>query len=134
VLSCNLAPNSESCGIIYSIYRLICIDLPGYGESDAPTLPVKTYSFPGFADAVTEVINSLELENFIVVGWSLGGHVALELTSRLPQLQGLLITGTPPIEVSAEGLGKGFRIANPKILECFGKGDLIPNIKNNVKF
>lgn len=58
------------------------------------------------------------------MGWSLGGHVALELTSRLEQLKGLLITGTPPIEISIEGLGRGFKIANPKVLECFGKGNL----------
>jgi pimeloyl-ACP methyl ester carboxylesterase len=41
----------------------------------------------------------------------------------LPQLKGLLITGTPPIEISATGLGQGFK-ANPKLLECFGKGSL----------
>jgi len=35
-----------------------------------------------------------------------------------------LITGTPPIEISAQGLSRGFKVANPKILECFGKGNL----------
>lgn len=105
-------------------YRLIALDLPGYGESDPPNDPQKVYNFPGFADVVCEVINTLELENFAIVGWSLGGHVALELTSRLPKLKGILITGTPPIEISADGLGRGFRIADPRILECFGKGNL----------
>lgn len=105
-------------------YRLIALDLPGYGESSPPVNPEIVYSFPGFADTAAEVINSLRINNFIVVGWSLGGHVSLELTSRLPKLKGLLITGTPPIEISAEGLGKGFKVTNPKILECFGKGNL----------
>lgn len=105
-------------------YRLIAIDLPGYGKSDAPNDPEKVYSFPGFADVVIEVIHLLKLNTIVVVGWSLGGHVALELTSRLPELKGLLITGTPPIEISAEGLSRGFKIVNPKILDCFGKGNL----------
>jgi pimeloyl-ACP methyl ester carboxylesterase len=105
-------------------YRLICLDLPGYGESTPPIDPEKTYSFPGFADAVAEVVDLLKLQNIAVVGWSLGGHVGLELTSKLDQLKGLLITGAPPIEISAEGLSRGFRIPNPKILECFGKGNL----------
>lgn len=105
-------------------YRLIALDLPGYGRSNPPNDPQKVYSFPGFADVVSEVIDLMKLDNVIVVGWSLGGHVALELTSRLLQLKGLLITGTPPIEISAEGLSRGFKIANPKILECFGKGNL----------
>lgn len=105
-------------------FRLIGIDLPGYGESSKPANPEKTYSFPGFAEAVAEAVDRYGLRNLVVVGWSLGGHVALELTSRLKQLKGLLITGTPPIEISPEGLGKGFKIANPKILACFGKGNL----------
>jgi pimeloyl-ACP methyl ester carboxylesterase len=105
-------------------YRLICLDLPGYGESSPPNNPENVYSFPGFAEVVSEVVSLLELENIVIVGWSLGGHVALELTSKLDQLKGILISGAPPIEVSAEGLSQGFRIANPKILECFGKGNL----------
>lgn len=109
---------------LFSNYRLIALDLPGYGKSNPPTDPQKVYSFPGFADVVSEVVNIMKLDNIIIVGWSLGGHIALELTSRLPQLRGLLITGTPPIEISAEGLSRGFKVANPKILECFGKGNL----------
>ncbi len=105
-------------------YRIICIDLPGYGESDAPNIPEKVYSWPGYAESVEAVVHALDLQNVIVIGWSLGGHVGLELTSRLPRLRGLLITGTPPIEISAEGFSKGFKVVDPKILECFGKGNL----------
>jgi pimeloyl-ACP methyl ester carboxylesterase len=104
--------------------RLIALDLPGYGESEPPKDPEKIYNFPGFASIVAEVVNAMQLRNIVVVGWSLGGHVALELTALLPQLHGLLITGTPPIEISLAGLGKGFKALDPKILECFGKGDL----------
>ncbi len=109
---------------LFANYRLIALDLPGYGKSTPPNDPQKVYSFPGFADIVSEVITLMKLDNVVVVGWSLGGHVALELTSRVAQLKGLLITGTPPIEISAEGLSQGFKVANPKILECFGKGNL----------
>ena len=107
-------------------YRLIFLDLPGYGESDAPSDPEKVYSWPGYADSVAELVQSLGLKNIIVVGWSLGGHVGLELTSRLVQMKGLLIFGTPPIPISAEGFSRGFRIADPKIAACFGKGNLTP--------
>lgn len=105
-------------------YRLISIDLPGYGESEKPKDPEKVYCFPGFAQSVAMAVEHLKLENFVIVGWSLGGHVALESTSIFNQLRGLLIFGTPPIEISEKGLSCGFRIANPKILECFGKGNL----------
>lgn len=105
-------------------YRLICMDLPGYGESDPPEDPEKVYSFPGFAEIVVEVIHLLKLKNIIIVGWSLGGHIAIELTTRLDQLQGLLITGAPPIAISAEGLSRGFKIVDLEIQKCFGKGNL----------
>lgn len=110
---------------LFRNYRLIALDLPGYGKSNPPKEPDKVYSFPGFADIVTEVIHAMQLNNLVVVGWSLGGHVALELTSRLSQLKGVLITGTPPIEISATGLAKGFKALDPKIFACFGKGDLL---------
>ena len=108
----------------FADYRLIGIDLPGYGQSSPPNDPVKAYSFSGFADVIAEVICLLGLQSVIVVGWSLGGHVALELTSRVFQMKGILLTGAPPIEVSSKGLEQAFKISNPKILECFGKGNL----------
>lgn len=109
---------------LFDRYRLISIDLPGYGESERPKDPEQVYHFPGFAHAVAQVVEHLELENCVIVGWSLGGHVALETTSLLHSLKGLVIFGTPPIEISEKGLSCGFRVGNPQILECFGKGNL----------
>ncbi len=109
---------------LFANYRLIAVDLPGYGKSEPPKDPQDVYNFPGFAGVVAELIGILELNNIVVVGWSLGGHVALELTAFLPQLRGLLITGTPPIEISLQGLSKGFKALDPKIFECFGKANL----------
>lgn len=109
---------------LFANYRLIALDLPGYGKSAPPKEAQNIYSFPGFASIVAEIIQIMKLNNIVIVGWSLGGHVALELTSYLPQLQGLLITGTPPIEISFAGLSQGFKALDPKIFECFGKGNL----------
>lgn len=109
---------------LFSHYRLIALDLPGYGESEPPKEPQKIYNFPGFASVVAEIIQRMQLKNIVIVGWSLGGHVALELTSTLSQLRGLLITGTPPIEISGAGLTKGFKALDQNILECFGKENL----------
>lgn len=103
-------------------YRLICIDLPGHGESDPAKSPEEVYSFPGYADVVAEVVNGLGVNNFAIVGWSLGGHIALESIKRIPtdKLKGMLITGAPPIELSPEGIGRGF-LPNPKIADLLGK-------------
>jgi pimeloyl-ACP methyl ester carboxylesterase len=85
-------------------YRLIAIDLPGHGKSDNALDPARTYTRPGFGGAVIEVIQKLELERPVIFGWSLGGHIALEIMPRLPMLRGVAICGTPPVgTVMSEG-------------------------------
>ncbi|AWN72935.1 alpha/beta hydrolase [Legionella anisa] len=116
--------NKQMNADILKSYHRIAIDLPGYGESAPPIDPLKTYSFPGFAEAITEAVHQLPIKKLIIVGWSLGGHVALEMISKLPQLIGLLITGTPPFEVSLQGIQKGFKVLDPEIMACFGKKEI----------
>jgi pimeloyl-ACP methyl ester carboxylesterase len=90
-------------------YRLIAIDLPGHGKSDDSTEPKKTYSLPGYADVAMDVLSKIDVQRATIVGWSLGGHIALDMLKRWPGTQGVLITGTPPIQLSAEGFKQGFR-------------------------
>src|ERR1700719_1531006 len=68
----------------------------GHGESDDAKDP-STYSLPGHARAVWAVVNAFGLHEAWFVGWSLGGHVALEMAPDLPQARGLLIFGAPPL-------------------------------------
>jgi pimeloyl-ACP methyl ester carboxylesterase len=88
-------------------YRVIAPDLPGHGASSDATDPVRSYSMPGYADAMTEVLGLLGVGEAVVFGWSLGGHIGLEMISRFPGMLGLMITGTPP--VSPEQVTQGFR-------------------------
>ncbi|WP_185681090.1 alpha/beta fold hydrolase [Parvibaculum sedimenti] len=77
-------------------YRLIAFDLPGHGESsDAPD-PGATYSIHGFANAAIAFLKARGISQAVVMGWSLGGHVALELMARWPGTVAAWITGTPP--------------------------------------
>lgn len=84
-------------------YRMIAFDLPGHGaSSDAPD-PALTYSIHGFADAGMALLDALGVERAIVVGWSLGGHAALEMMARWPGTVAAWITGTPPAGVADMG-------------------------------
>ncbi|MEI4480634.1 MULTISPECIES: alpha/beta fold hydrolase [unclassified Phyllobacterium] len=94
-------------GTLGSEYRLIAPDLPGHGESSDAINPDRSYSMEGYADAMTEVLRILQIERAVVFGWSLGGHIGLEMISRFPGMLGLMITGTPP--VAADEVAQGFR-------------------------
>ncbi len=58
-------------------YRTIGVDLPGFGDSDKPLFAAYDAAF--FAEAMTALLDALELESAHVVGNSMGGRVALEI-------------------------------------------------------
>lgn len=60
-------------------YRCVAIDLPGYGFTASNG---DFISIPDYADIVLEVIDVLGLNNVILVGHSMGGHICLELARR----------------------------------------------------
>jgi pimeloyl-ACP methyl ester carboxylesterase len=78
-------------------HRLIAFDLPGHGESSNAPDPQRSYTLPGFADASVELLGHLGISEAIVFGWSLGGHIAIEMLSRFPGMRSLLLSGAPPI-------------------------------------
>jgi len=89
-------------------HRLVAIDLPGHGASADATHPARTYTRPGFAEALVEVIDHMGLADPVLLGWSLGGHIALELAPRLSSVRGIMICGAPPVGTSmAEGFQPG---------------------------
>jgi pimeloyl-ACP methyl ester carboxylesterase len=77
-------------------YRCLALDLPGHGGSARLAGP-SAYSVPAYARAVAEFVDGLDLRDPVLVGWSLGGHIAVETAPALPGLAGLVIFGTPPI-------------------------------------
>ncbi len=77
-------------------YRLIALDLPGHGQSDNAIDPARTYTLTGLADVVIEALSALGIADPVIVGSSMGGHIGIEVASRLPGVRGLSISGTPP--------------------------------------
>jgi len=77
--------------------RLIAIDLPGHGQSADALDPVRTYTRAGFAQVVCEVLEEIDVPEVVVVGWSLGGHIGMEMLATTPRVHGLMLIGAPPI-------------------------------------
>jgi pimeloyl-ACP methyl ester carboxylesterase len=76
-------------------YRVIAMDLPGFGESDKPI--AAAYDAPYFARAVTGLMDELEIESAHVVGNSLGGRVAIELGLLHPERLRRLVLLSPAL-------------------------------------
>ena len=84
---------------IAKTFRFVAIDLPGHGESAKADNPKLTYSPDGYINIITKFSNQLGLQNGFFVGWSLGGHILLDASSKLPNAKGFMIYGTPPLGI-----------------------------------
>ncbi len=98
--------------------RLVAVDLPGHGES-ADAKDPRAYSLPGHARAVRAVVDALGLHNARFIGWSLGGHIALEMAPDLGEPRGFVIFGTPPL-TSGGAMSNAF-LPNPAMKVTFQK-------------
>jgi pimeloyl-ACP methyl ester carboxylesterase len=64
-------------------FRVIAMDLPGFGDSDKPI--GAPYDPRFFARAVVDLLDALDLDRAHLIGNSLGGRVALEVGLRDPE-------------------------------------------------
>ena len=82
-------------------FRCLALDLPGHGQS-SPARDQADYSLPGYAAVLGGFAGALGAADAVVVGWSLGGHIALEAAPGLPEAAGFVIFGTPPVGSAAQ--------------------------------
>ncbi len=68
---------------VHNGFRVYAIDLLGCGSTDRPDI---AYTVQQQADMVRQFLDVLQIHHADVVGWSLGGWVALKLTLKHPEL------------------------------------------------
>lgn len=73
-------------------YRAIVPDLPGYGRSDKPET---TYSLDFFGNALSGLLDALDIRRCVLVGNSLGGAIAIKLALEQPQRVSRLVLMAP---------------------------------------
>lgn len=64
-------------------FRVVCIDLPGHGDS---AMLGKEHSMQNMANSVKEVLNTLNIKDCILIGHSMGGYVSLAFTDMYPEM------------------------------------------------
>ncbi|WP_299973099.1 alpha/beta hydrolase [uncultured Pseudoteredinibacter sp.] len=89
-------------------WRIIAVDLPGHGESSDSELGSEAYTIAGMATMINCLIEQLDCNCHALVGWSLGGHIAMEQAAQNPSITKLVLSGTPPAGPGAEELTEAF--------------------------
>src|SRR3989339_1279106 len=64
--------------ILFSKYRCVSIDLPGFGESDV----IKDVTLIKMSQIINKVIKKIGISHFDLVGHSMGGAITLVYASR----------------------------------------------------
>lgn len=84
---------AELAGLLARDFRLLIPDLPGHGHS----APVEPCCLAGFSQVLAVWLAKLGLDRVDLLGWSLGGQVALQFSAAYPQQvrRLLLISSTP---------------------------------------
>ena len=77
--------------VVAAGYRVVAIDLPGFGYSDKPRAG---YHNADFVRVVTALLDTLRIDPVILVGHSMGGEIAAEVALANPsRVQGLVLIG-----------------------------------------
>jgi pimeloyl-ACP methyl ester carboxylesterase len=83
-------------------YRVLALDQRGHGDSDWD--PEARYDAESMTDDLEAVLDALEIDRFVLVGFSMGGRVSMTFAGRHPErLAGLVIADIGP-EVDARGV------------------------------
>lgn len=76
---------------------IIAVDLPGQGASIEEYKNHQDFSMAFFKRKLLDFISTID-GDILLIGNSLGGHLALEISPEVDNLKGLVIFGTPPVK------------------------------------
>jgi len=81
-------------------YRVIALDLRGHGDSDWSLS--KDYSVDTYSDDLHKIIEKIDIDNFILIGLSIGGKTSFTYASIHPQkIRALVIVDAAPENMQA---------------------------------
>jgi pimeloyl-ACP methyl ester carboxylesterase len=79
---------------LFQDFNITAFDLPGHGNSGI----IESYTIPNLIEVIQN--NLSDLNNIILIGHSLGGHLAIQLLPFLKsRCEGLILIGCPPLKL-----------------------------------
>lgn len=89
-------------------FRVVALDLPGFGESPAPPT---VWGSPEYAGYVRAVLSSRGIERAHFVGHSFGAKTALQIAARWPEaVDRLVAVGSPGLRTPPSLVARGKRL------------------------
>lgn len=112
-------------------YRVLAIDMLGYGKSSKPSsFP---YTMEAMGDVVKELLDQLEIEAPILVGHSMGGQVASSFAIRYPKrLRAVALTAPAGFERFSEREKLWFRGAfSTELVKSTSEAGIYASVRRN---
>ncbi|NJM69875.1 MAG: 2-succinyl-6-hydroxy-2,4-cyclohexadiene-1-carboxylate synthase [Scytonema sp. RU_4_4] len=93
----------EAISLLSDEFYCLVVDLPGHGETKVLGGD-EYYTMPNTAHAVINLLDNLKIDKCFLVGYSMGGRLALYLTLTFPQrfLKVILESASPGLTTEAE--------------------------------
>tara|TARA_R110000868_G_scaffold91080_3_gene252678 strand:+ start:20758 stop:21534 length:777 start_codon:yes stop_codon:yes gene_type:complete len=91
--------NQEIINILHSKYNLLIIDLPGYGKNHSIKFnnATKLNNYLDFIYIqIQSYFNNINSQDINILGWSLGGNIAILLAQKYPIINNLILLCSNP--------------------------------------
>ena len=103
-------------------YCCLVVDLPGHGRTEVAE--DNNYQMPQVAQALIKLLNQLKIEQCILVGYSMGGRIALYLACYFPEyFRGVVLEsaspGLPTLSERKRRIAKDLQLARRLTSEDF---------------
>jgi len=110
-------------------YKVLLPDIPGQGNTER--IPEMDYSVENMADYLNEFIKKLKISKAVVVGNSMGGHIATVFTLKYPKVvQTLVLINPSGIEFNNQ---KPYQFIPEETFKDIKDPQIVENLKWNNK-
>ena len=108
-------------------FRVIIIDLPGFGNS---TSPRQLWGYEEFAKYISKLIATEVGDKVTLMGHSFGGGIAINIASSYPsQIERLLLVDSSGIPINLPLIRLGINKLFEMIIQSILKGGFFPSVK-----
>jgi len=106
-------------------YQILCIDLPGHGQSQNIS-PI--HKMKEMANVINLIINKNSIVDYVLIGHSMGGYISLSYLDRFPkQAKGIVLFSSSALNDSTEKI-----LARNRDIELAQKGEKRMLINANI--